>query len=844
MKMKRIFAVLLALCLVLASLSAVVAGALSSPDFDSTDAVYATKIAPENISLVSAAAGANTAEGAAMLFDDTASTKYCLTGQSTGGYMQDIIFRTGSPATLTGYSFVIAGDTSSFPERNPNSWTLSASVDTVEWVVLDTVTEAGLTTSAGQEILFAVDTPAAYSYYKLSFTNLLGSTFQLADVNLFGELGQLTAADAEAKIAAIAEKEMGSDAYLGAVVSAQDTLAALSEEEQAKVSESALAALENAGKIAEVYNAIYPIRVTFNSDLAAVKAWLETDPDLAAQLPKTFTEDAQAAYQAQLKAYRDAAQEVTIFATVGDSDVQVTVTGADGVEYNYPTTDNSDYTTPWLNDAGQAEGAITATQQALRDELIYQYENGYNLGVDVFQEYGKRSNALNLSIYNTILCVQISNFEYGPCENSGVTEPWHRVRNWNMMAVPFSGMAFSETGYLCWNELNAASLPLGNSFVYDGKTYQVYWTGYKSVNDATAAEALAQGDSISIDSVSIFPGSANGSDTTANLFRYAYAAYNQAGKATGLYLGIPTGDTVQSNAMYYQGFTSDLGNAFLIASADKVTATPAYSTGDATYEATLNANKPAVITGDLADVFAQAIAEGTLETLGDLESVTEDTITFANGALTATDCVHDWVFDENDPDPTCTEEGIAHYTCSKCGETKAQPIPALGHDFVLDETRHIDPDPANDGSDTYVCSRCGEEEVVVLVHADYTALDEAIAAAEALDPTQFTADSYNDVQAALELAKAVNRHLTEDDQSVVNSATATLNRTLGYLQAPYQLGDLNQDGNLSVTDVVLLRKAILASQSATETPLGDLNQDGSLSVTDVVLLRKAILNNN
>ncbi len=56
------------------------------------------------------------------------------------------------------------------------------------------------------------------------------------------------------------------------------------------------------------------------------------------------------------------------------------------------------------------------------------------------------------------------------------------------------------------------------------------------------------------------------------------------------------------------------------------------------------------------------------------------------------------------------------------------------------------------------------------------------------------------------------------------------------------LGDLNGDGNLSVTDVVLLRKAILAGTTATDCPLGDLNGDGNLSVTDVVLLRKAILN--
>ncbi len=53
------------------------------------------------------------------------------------------------------------------------------------------------------------------------------------------------------------------------------------------------------------------------------------------------------------------------------------------------------------------------------------------------------------------------------------------------------------------------------------------------------------------------------------------------------------------------------------------------------------------------------------------------------------------------------------------------------------------------------------------------------------------------------------------------------------------LGDMNQDGSLSVADVVLLRKAIL---SASDAAVGDMNQDGILSVGDVVLLRKTILN--
>ncbi len=63
------------------------------------------------------------------------------------------------------------------------------------------------------------------------------------------------------------------------------------------------------------------------------------------------------------------------------------------------------------------------------------------------------------------------------------------------------------------------------------------------------------------------------------------------------------------------------------------------------------------------------------------------------------------------------------------------------------------------------------------------------------------------------------------------------------VEAPaFRLGDMNMDGQLSVTDVVLLRKAILNGTKWADAPMGDLNADNSLSVTDVVLLRKTILN--
>ncbi len=96
-------------------------------------------------------------------------------------------------------------------------------------------------------------------------------------------------------------------------------------------------------------------------------------------------------------------------------------------------------------------------------------------------------------------------------------------------------------------------------------------------------------------------------------------------------------------------------------------------------------------------------------------------------------------------------------------------------------------------------------------------------------------------QMSLEALEAVrNARFAYDALPVEQKELVTNLQMLETLEAWTPLyGDLNGDGKLSVTDVVLLRKVILQGGNSA---IGDMNLDGSLSVTDVVLLRKAILN--
>ncbi len=66
---------------------------------------------------------------------------------------------------------------------------------------------------------------------------------------------------------------------------------------------------------------------------------------------------------------------------------------------------------------------------------------------------------------------------------------------------------------------------------------------------------------------------------------------------------------------------------------------------------------------------------------------------------------HPYVLTENNPEPDCTNAGVAHYTCSACGASKTEDLEALGHSMQF-----ITGTPATCTSagtvDHYKCTRC------------------------------------------------------------------------------------------------------------------------------------------
>ena len=80
---------------------------------------------------------------------------------------------------------------------------------------------------------------------------------------------------------------------------------------------------------------------------------------------------------------------------------------------------------------------------------------------------------------------------------------------------------------------------------------------------------------------------------------------------------------------------------------------------------------------------------------------------------------HRWGSGEITTERSCTTEGVKTYTCSECGETRVEIIPA-GHDWS--ESVTVEKTCETDGEITRTCNDCGETETEV-IPAGHTWLD-------------------------------------------------------------------------------------------------------------------------
>ena len=120
-------------------------------------------------------------EGYVNLFDDDTSTKWCVAGFNGMAYVE---FQTDNPITPQGYVLTTGDDNSTYPGRNPKSWTIKAKANASdEWTVLTQVTNDWKMQDEDKEpYYFYFPNTTAYQFFRFEISAVQhGSVMQLSE---------------------------------------------------------------------------------------------------------------------------------------------------------------------------------------------------------------------------------------------------------------------------------------------------------------------------------------------------------------------------------------------------------------------------------------------------------------------------------------------------------------------------------------------------------------------------------------------------------------------------------------------------------------------------------------
>lgn len=145
------------------------------------------------------------------LFDGLTSTKYCTSFDDT----LSIAWQLETPAAVSVYALATANDS---PDRTPKSWRLEGSNDGEVWSLVDQVDEAGMPEEYFTYKEFFVDQPDAYAYYRMTVTATMGEPIlQFSELMLGGSVDEdvssvVAAIDALGEITSLEQKSAVTEA--------------------------------------------------------------------------------------------------------------------------------------------------------------------------------------------------------------------------------------------------------------------------------------------------------------------------------------------------------------------------------------------------------------------------------------------------------------------------------------------------------------------------------------------------------------------------------------------------------------------------------------------------------
>ena len=134
-----------------------------------------------------------------------------------------------------------------------------------------------------------------------------------------------------------------------------------------------------------------------------------------------------------------------------------------------------------------------------------------------------------------------------------------------------------------------------------------------------------------------------------------------------------------------------------------------YDYSDRSYKVTLESGDTATVTYGDENITISQITTTEGDTI--TNNYTIYYLVDGSGSVTPP-CDHDWQASDGTL-PTCTRPGSASYVCSKCQQTKKDPLPALGHDWQVKQTVITEYDDTGQlvqqGYTIFECSRCHEQ---------------------------------------------------------------------------------------------------------------------------------------
>lgn len=836
----------------------------------------------DTASIASTTAGFN-GEGAANIFDNMPNTKFCGMVTPSAASPLEFTWDMTEEVAIQAYAITSAADSFKFSTRDPKAWTFYGSADGETWVELDSRAGQGFGAD-GLTLLYTFENTTAYKHYKYAITANRGADIvQFACVQLStkkfdrdadSETIELAAAF-DAKLEALGvvnEETYKGQETIEQVAALRAEYKALSTAVQEKVSklsilEAAEAYIAQVGAKDKVIALIAEIKATYEEYQEEtfvgdfdyhLNRKVAHAMDLYNSLSEKDQKDIDVSILDQVRKFMDSEL---------NDHFEVTVTGWDQASKATKT--------PWLISATDEEQ--TASQDAATDELRYQYaRQGYMLS-------NYAGSTVNLTAgWGDAMIVQ---FDGKP--NDNVFNPWNQNgRLWAALCVPFAGTAFSLNGYFAMND-NVT--PISNAFYMEGKVYQQYLGMYRYY-DYQDIDVLSETNTApTISSVTSYPGYDGSADITNNTFRLAYAKFNQAVKWDNDTLGIPAGNATQTESgIILQKFVSPAGEAYIAGSAEKI--------------ALVDKNAPQaaafVLSGDVMDIIAALDTENGdfaagLEIAGAPLTDMEDGIQFfangaiSNGAFAARGAETEYLYVTIDINNLPTTVDASNYEAAKAAiEAARKAYDALtvnkdkvNTDLLVAAEKALNTYEENLEKAGAVTERINalpqdisldDEEEIKAIRALYDALTpEQKALVKGLNILVFCESEIDSLRAEavedlikklpadeeilstnldttgkqVNDAKAAYDALTDEQKSLVDSALVkALERKVEIAKEGYdklvKKGDIDRDGKITVSDVVELRKLIVAG---TMDDIGDMDDDGKLTVSDVVALRALIV---